>query len=282
MSWIANRIRLLHPFVARSEIMSLIVVSTVAGYFGGLLYWYGGYIVQRQPPLWVWLFIPDCPLFAFWGGLALLGLAARRFWREDAQVQGQRAVTIAGVVMLIAWLSTYLPGVAPGWANQQAMLGMASWSFLLFGIFFRRLPIWLLTVTVFGNIKYGVWTVSAWLIFWRSTMLAFGAPYFSVDSIFMTLTHLGMIGLGFFLITWFRPDWRAVLAGFAWFALSDFVDYGLGYYPPLPEQFIPVYLMQWSTIAMTLLLTTWLLWLSQRPAVQGQTFSTSAAQLVQQ
>ncbi|MCB0083685.1 MAG: DUF1405 domain-containing protein [Caldilineaceae bacterium] len=277
MRWIANQIKLLHPFVARSEILALIVVATLVGYFGGLLYWYGGYIVQTQPPMWVWLFIPDCPLFAFWGGLALLGVVARRYWSRNAQMQGQRALMIAGVVMLVGWLSTYLPSAPAGWVNQQAMLGIACWTFLLFGFLFRRLPLWLLTITVFGNIKYGVWTVSAWLIFWRNTALVLGAPYFSADSILMTITHLGMIGLGIFLITWFRPNWTAALIAFVWFGLSDFVDYGLGYYPPLPELYIPVHWMQWSTIVMTLLLTVWLLWLSQQPAVQDEKFPAAAA-----
>ncbi|MEZ4659136.1 MAG: DUF1405 domain-containing protein [Caldilineaceae bacterium] len=279
MRWIVKQLNMLHPFVARAEVMGLVVAATVAGYFGGLLYWYGGYIVQTQPPMWVWLFIPDCPLFAFWGGLALMGVAARRYWSENAQTQGQRVLIIAGVVMLIGWLSTYLPNAPTGWVNQQAMLGIACWSFLLFGLLFRRLPLWLLTIGVFGNIKYGVWTVSAWLIFWRSTALALGSPYFSADSIFMTITHLGMIGLGIFLITWFRPNGTAVLAAFVWFGLSDFVDYGLGYYPPLPELYIPVYLMEWSTIAMTLLLTVWLLWLSHQPAVQEEKFPTAATAL---
>ena len=80
----------------------------------------------------------------------------------------------------------------------------------------------------------------------------------------MTITHLGLIAQGILLLTYFRPTWLAALVTFGWFGLSDFVDYGLGWYPPLPLQWIPLPVMQWSTVAMTFLLSGLLFWLSRQ------------------
>jgi hypothetical protein len=50
------------------------------------------------------------------------------------------------------------------------------------------------------------------------------------------------------------------VAALVWFGLSDFVDYGLGFYPAIPEQLISLVIVQWSTITVTLLLVV-LYWL---------------------
>ena len=260
MTWIIAQVRLLHDFVARPTILTLLIIADIAGYFLGLLYWYGGYIVQTQPPMWAWIFIPDCPLYGLLGGFALLMLTARRYWREAAQQQAQRAMLVGGVISLLLWGSTYLSGVSVGWSQQSALFGMWSWMLLLFGAFFRHAPSWLRGLAAFGNIKYGLWTVTAWLTFWYTTAQAFGAPLFTPDSIFMTLTHLGMIAQGIFLLTYFRPSRMAALGGLVWFGLNDFADYGLGFFPPFPQQWIPMFVMQWSTIAVTLILSSFYLW----------------------
>lgn len=38
------------------------------------------------------------------------------------------------------------------------------------------------------------------------------------------------------------------------FGLCSFADYGLGWYPSISQMFIPLSVLQWSTIAVTLLL----------------------------
>jgi uncharacterized membrane protein YpjA len=255
-----------------APLLTLLVVIDVAAYFGGLLYWYGYVMASPSTPLWAWPFIPDCPLFGLLGGIGMLMVTAKWFWGEGDQAKAQRYLAVLAGISTLLWLSTYLPGVAATWRLQGAMLAVWSWSLVLATSFFRQAPAWLLGVFAFGQIKYGIWTITAWLVYWRNTNLAFGAPDFSFDSVFMTLTHIGLLGQGIFLLTYFRPDLMTALVSFGWFALSDFVDYGLGYYPGLPLDFIPLSIMQWSTITVTIGLSAIYLWLSQTagaPLVQS-------------
>lgn len=272
MKWFHAQITWLHLFIARRTILSLLVVMTVVAYFGGVFYWYGLYIIQTQPPIWAWLFIPDCPLWGLLGGLGLMMVAAHQHWSIDARTQTQRIQIDIGVLFTLLWLVTYLPNLPSGFINQRAMLAMVGWTLLLFGIFFQQQPNWLLVITLFGNIKYGLWTVTAWLVFWRNTALVFGAPLFTSDSVFMTITHLGMIAMGFVLLTYFRPSRIAIICGFVWFAFSDFVDYGLGWYPPIPD-IIPLSVMQWNTILFTIIFTFVLFGLSELSLLSWSTSS---------
>lgn len=264
MQWAQSQVRSLQIFVARPTILTLLIIVDVTAYFGGLLYWYGGYIAETAPPVWAWAFIPDCPLFGLLGGLALMTVTAQRYWSPAARTRAQQALVVIGGVFTLLWLGTYLPMAPSSWVVQSPTLALFGWSLLLFGFCFQHAPRWLLGLAAFGNIKYGIWTVTAWIVFWRTTNLYLGVPLFTPESIFMTLTHLGMIVQGLFLLTYFRPDRAAVVVSFFWFALSDFMDYGLGYYPPIPESFIPLPIMQWSTISVTLLLSGWYWWQSTR------------------
>jgi len=260
-----DKVRMLQGFIAVPQVLALVVVVDVAAYFAGLLYWYGPVMANPATPMWAWPFIPDCPLFGLLGGLGLLMVTAQRYWREEGQARGQRWLWIAAGLALVVWLSTYLPGAPAGWSAQAAMWAVWSWALLIGAIWFRRAPAWLLGIFAFGQIKYGIWTITAWLLYWRSTAALLGAPHFSFDSVLMTITHVGLMAQGIFLLTYFRPTVRGALAAFGWFALSDFVDYGLGFYPSVPEQFISVAFMQWSTIAVTFLLTGVYLLLARRP-----------------
>lgn len=262
MNWLLNQLQRMQLLVAMAPLLTLIVVLDIVAYFGGLLYWYGAVMAGTLTPMWAWPFIPDCPLFGLFGGLGLLMVTAQRFWPAATQQRTQRALIVVGLISLLLWLSTYLPGMSLGWQQQGAMLAVWSASLLLTGLLFQRAPVWLLGIFAFGQIKYGIWTVTAWLVFWRNTALVYGAPMYTFDSVFMTLTHLALIGQGIFLLTYFRPTWRAAGAALLWFGLSDFVDYGLGFYPGLPLRFIPLSIMQWSTITVTFVLTGIYLWLA--------------------
>lgn len=265
LNWLSTQIRWLQRLAATAPLLTLLVVIDIVAYFGGLLYWYGYVMADPQTPMWAWPFIPDCPLFGLLSGIGMLMVTAKWFWTEGATAKFLRALwPVAGLSTLL-WLSTYLPGVTPGWQWQGAMLAVWCWSLLLAAYFFRQAPAWLLGVFAFGAIKYGIWTITAWLVYWRNTALVYGAPDYSFDSVFMTITHIGLLGQGIFLLTYFRPDWRTVMASLVWFALSDFMDYGLGFYPGLPLDFIPLPIMQWSTIAVTIGLSALYFWLSQTP-----------------
>jgi uncharacterized membrane protein YpjA len=249
--------------VAVPQGLALLLVVNLTAYFAGLLYWYGYVMTDPATPMWAWPFIPDCPLFALLGGLGLLMVLAQQQWSAPAQHEAWRTLRIMAVVALAVWGSTYLPSVGPGWRQQGAMFALLSWSLLLVAAWFPRAPVWLLGIFAFGQIKYGIWTITAWLLYWQSTAALLGAPHFSFDSILMTVTHIGLLGQGLLLLLYFRPTRLAAWVAFGWFGLSDFVDYGLGFYPAIPEELISLRVMQWSTIAVTVVLTGVYLWLAQ-------------------
>lgn len=262
-------------WVENQQLLALILTLDVAAYFAGLIFWYGYVMTDPTTPIWAWPFIPDCPLFGLLGGLGLLMVIAQSRWSAAAQLQSQRLLWAVGAVSAIVWLSTYLPGISDGWKQQGGMFALWSWSFLVAAIWFRRPPAWLLGILAFGQIKYGIWTITAWLLYWRSTAEILGSPHFSVVSITMTIAHVGLAAQGLFLLAYFRPTRMAALAALLWFGASDFVDYGLGFYPAIPEQLVSLEVVQWSTITVTVLLVVvyWLYSLSfdQSRLVAAQT-----------
>lgn len=75
-------IRFLHwlfEFILRTPIIFWsCVVANLIGAIWGAAVWYGPMLAAS--PLWAWPFIPDCPLAAFLGTIALLGMRAGRRW----------------------------------------------------------------------------------------------------------------------------------------------------------------------------------------------------------
>lgn len=271
MKWIWGRVQWLQAWVALPSLLTLTLVICVFAYFAGLLFWYGIQManIYAPAPIWSWPFIPDCPLAGLLGGLGLMMVTAHKFWRPEAQARAQRLLLIVGGVSALLWLSTYLPGAPILWQQLGPTLGVWSWALLLCGALFHKAPAWLLGVIAFGEIKYGIWTVVAWLVYWRNTALMDGAPDFNFISILMTVSHLALLGMGVFLLTYFKPTRAAVLASLFWYALSDFMDYGLGFYPGLPLKYIPLWIMQWHTIAVTFLLSGVYFWLSSSPSLKS-------------
>ena len=255
MNVVSGTIQWAQRLVARPPILAIILFIDIAAYFAGLLYWYGVVMSSPFTPVWAWPFIPDCPLFGLLGGLGLMMVVAQREWSRQAQSSAQRWLLAVGGVFTLFWLVGYLPGIPALWRQLGAMFAVFGGSLLLVGAFFRKSPVWLLSLIAFGQIKYGLWTITAWLLFWRSTAQVFGSPLFTPDSVLMTITHIGLVAQGIFLLTYFRPDVKAALICLFWFGLSDFVDYGLGWYPAIPLQFIPLSVMQWSTIVVTIVLS---------------------------
>ncbi|MCL5999380.1 MAG: DUF1405 domain-containing protein [Chloroflexi bacterium] len=94
------------------------------------------------------------------------------------------------------------------------------------------------------NIKYGTWTMTFWLLYWTRT------GDYNFVSLLMFATHLGLTIQGLLILQYLHaPNLRDTLIVFAWFVLSDIVDYapiapgrgGYGWYPPLPlgTQLVP-------------------------------------------
>jgi uncharacterized membrane protein YpjA len=272
--WIEQGKRLLE----NPQLLTLLLTIDIAAYFAGLIFWYGYVMTDPATPLWAWPFIPDCPFFGLLGGLGLLMMIAQQRWTAAAQMQGQRWLWAAALISLGVWLSTCLPGVSAGWQQQRAIFALWSLALLVTAICFRYPPVWLLGIFAFGQIKYGIWTITAWLLYWRSTAQILGAPHFSIDSITMTIAHVGLAAQGLFLLAYFRPTRGAALAALLWFGASDFVDYGIGFYPAIPEQLISLEIVQWSTITVTALLVV-LYWLySPRMGTSHEQEGLAAAQ----
>lgn len=246
-------IDLLKGLLRRPVILTLVLVADLLGFVGGLIYWYG----QQLPatPAWSWPFVPDCPLFGLVGGLALLTVIASG-WSPTARREGRLVLTgLGGLALALVVLATLTGGRASelGWARwlglYNSMFALLALLCLLFAAFWERTPNWLLSLASMGQIKYGIWTVVAWVVFWINSR-----GNFTFESLFMTATHLAMIGQGLILLAYFRPTSGGALIAGGWFLLSDFVDYGLGFYPRLPR-LIPLSIMQWHTIVATFGLT---------------------------
>ena len=271
MAWSRSGVRWVQAMVAVPQTLALLLVVDLAAYFAGLLFWYGYVMADPATPWWAWAFIPDCPLFGLLGGIGLLMVTAQRDRPADMVASGQRTLAVVAAVSTVVWATTLLPIASPGWAAQGAMFAVLSGSLVVGAVWFRRPPGWLLGIFAFGQIKYGIWTITAWILDRRSTAIYFGAPNFSLESIFMTVMHVGLFAQGVLLLTYFRPTWRAAVAALVWFGLSDFMDYGLGFFPEIPQLLISLSFMQWSTMTVTAVMTVvYLVWGGVRSAPAAQ------------
>ena len=110
----------------------------------------------------------------------------------------------------------------------------------------------------FALFKYGLWTVIFWFLYW----IMVGGQVDTMG-VAMTATHWGMVLQGLFLLAYIRPRaWHALALG-AWFLFLDWLDYGVGIYPGLPDlSLVPV--MAWESVLSTLLLTALMLALARR------------------
>jgi uncharacterized membrane protein YpjA len=180
--------RLRELVLLRPVALIIMLIGLSAGVVG-FVYWYGP--TFDRYPVWQWIFVPDCPLFAILFTLSL------------------------GLILLKRNLPLYDAWVA------------------------------------FGLIKYGIWTVSHWVLYWVNTQ-----GRFTPESLVMSISHVGMILEGLFLLSFLKMNWPIVIACGLWFGLSDWMDYGpFQTYPTFDWRIVPFGVMQWHTIAVTLLLT---------------------------
>lgn len=118
--------------------------------------------------------------------------------------------------------------------------------------------------TAFACLKYGLWTVGFWVEDWSS-----GGPVEPV-SLMLFSSHVGLFVQGLVLLPFIGRlalHWRAAIVG--WFALAVFVDYGLGFHPPL-GMFVSPTFAGWLAGSLTLVLGTgWLLLPGMRPQPAG-------------
>ncbi len=104
---------------------------------------------------------------------------------------------------------------------------------------------WFYALTAFACIKYGIWTIAFWLRQWS------GAGEAYPIEIMLFITHIGLLIEGLLFVPHISPlSLRARLGVIGWFGLSLFVDYGLGYYPPL-SLFVSESYVMWLAIWLT-------------------------------
>jgi len=174
---------------------------------------------------------------------------------------------VGGVVGFIYW---YGPTFAryPVW--QWAFVPDCPLFALLFAVSLalillkRSSPVYDALVA-FGTIKYGIWTAFLWIVYWVNT-----GGDFTLESVVMTLSHVGLFFEGVFLLSFLKMNWPTVIACAFWFGLSDWMDYGpFLTYPRFPTSIVPLDLVQWQTIGVTVLMTAvyvYMAWRRQRQA----------------
>jgi uncharacterized membrane protein YpjA len=72
-------------------------------------------------------------------------------------------------------------------------------------------------------VKYGVWTMTFWALYWAITGDVELSSLFSGPVMFVT--HLGLTIMGLLLLQYVQPSVRDSALVLAWFVLSDLVDY---------------------------------------------------------
>jgi uncharacterized membrane protein YpjA len=82
---------------------------------------------------------------------------------------------------------------------------------------------------VVTSIKYGVWAVA--MIFWGASQ---GDPLGWQDWM-LSISHLGMAAEALLYWRFFQYRWPAILLVAVWTFSNDYMDYGIGIYPWLPD-----------------------------------------------
>lgn len=181
-------------------------------------------------------------------------------WIEGGLV----AINLVGFVLgTLFWYGPQMRQVAPGLWPWLVDSPLSVLGFALALPLIRRgggqAREMLATWAVFSNVKYGLWTVVFWILWWR------GPGSFTLESLTMTFTHAVMVGMGASLLLYFRPRLWQVATAAGWFALNDYLDYWQGLAPRVPAG-VAIETLQIEQVIVTLLLTIGLLFLAQRRA----------------
>jgi len=123
---------------------------------------------------------------------------------------------------------------------------------------------WFNAFAAFGVIKYGLWTVAFWSLYWANGGIV------SLEGVAMSFTHAVMALEGLFLLGYTRlTKWVALGLG-GWFLLNDWIDFGpLQTHPGLPPG-VSVATMMGVTVGLTGLLTLVYLWIAGRGGYVGR------------
>lgn len=198
-------------------------------------------VIARLRALSEEVMVRRAPLFWFWIAVNLVGLV----WGTIGWYGPQLATTSP-----VWWL------FIPDCPLVAGLFAVALWG-LRNG---RRWTVFNLWVAM-GLIKYGIWTCVIWLAYWSQT-----GDFFPL-SVLMFITHIGLIAQGIVLLLLTR-QWTVAeaLPAAAYYVVADMVDYGLGHHPGYPMRYVSAALVQWHTVAVTLILGSLLAALGRSPA----------------
>lgn len=118
-------------------------------------------------------------------------------------------------------------------------------SIALIGMRYGRSLPWFNAFAAFACIKYGLWTLAFWTRHWAEV----GA--FAPLEVMLFVSHMGLAAEGVLIATRMGAvSFPARMGVISIFALSIFVDYSLGFHPPLTYA-VPMSFALWTAVALT-------------------------------
>ncbi|MBX6377190.1 MAG: DUF1405 domain-containing protein [Clostridia bacterium] len=127
----------------------------------------------------------------------------------------------------------------------------------------RRRPA-LAAFAYLSMIKYGLWTV---LVMGHLWFVGGVVPF---DSVYLSLSHLGMAVEAWLYLRAYRPRLPWALAAAAWLLFNDYMDYVHGFHPVLPEPAIEPLVATWAVGLTLLALGAFVLAARGRPVARVQ------------
>ncbi|MBI5158806.1 DUF1405 domain-containing protein [Candidatus Micrarchaeota archaeon] len=133
----------------RRKLLQKIILVNLASAFYGFFFFYLEQLMAT--PVYLWLFVPDCPLYALWMGVSLLLLArgARGGWLDAFNFVGAAGALKYGfwtVAVLLMYAQHYYPANGP---------------FVYFMLLFGHVGLFLEAFLLVGKVKVKAWHVAA-------------------------------------------------------------------------------------------------------------------------
>jgi len=189
-------VRQIFDLFQRRDIAWTIIILNLIGFVVGTLYWYGPHFLYGKdgmgaPSPFLWVFIPDCPLFAFLFVIAFFGLRRHKGWNWFYTIAAiglikygvwtvtfwfaywglGASLTLEGAVMTVAHLGMIAQGIyllTQFRAEVRHVLLALAWfvlsDFVDYGLgqypfFYPSVPLWLMQ----WHTIIMTWLLSAWV-----------------------------------------------------------------------------------------------------------------------
>lgn len=191
-------LRQLFDLLQRRDLAWTIISLNLIGFIVGTVYWYGPHFMVGKnglgaPSPLLWVFIPDCPLFAFLFVLAYIGLRRHKDWNWFYAVTAiglikygvwtvtfwltywgvGAPITLEGVIMTVAHLGMITQGIfllTQFRAEMRHVLVALAWFVLSdfvdyrlgeYPFFYPSVPLWLMQWHTISM----TWLLCAWVAF---------------------------------------------------------------------------------------------------------------------